>query len=1828
MDETPPITNQSPRKGHEFPAAQPTIGQLSREEIERKLLDGGQPGITQRIWKCLLTLSSGAADSMFVGAYLSFVGDDEALSILHRWAGESQHAAALAFLGDTVRGVPGWPEAVRPFGDDQQVRKRMHGSLDLQYLAAACAVRRPIGVPALARFAVQLRVLCIVRALEALDYVGASHETNLSVVCTTVRRACDNEGDPRLPWLEKIRADGTSLADFADSVTARCRAAQGTGGLATDERGFYEALQTVLAGGPWNPDDRYARREPLSTGALSGGSPRPPVDLRWIVGDSDDQEPIHLPIEGGGVLQVQTLAADPNQTPARNQRDGAGVLIEAVEAVQFLRHSWHHLSTQEQAALFERVGALLDTDERADRLGACLVLVGILAGMPLSAVGTVTISPEPCGDWRLDPDSWELRRRPPRFGRGWRPDPSAAGWVKPAAEVLRIELHANAVAALREAWNQDQPFDLAGLWQTASPELELDAWFAKAIRSVNGLERITGPALSHVLSVDLYERSEDQTFTRVMGSRLRSGLPASCAYGSYGADKVALAYPSDQEAPLYRLIWPSPTADLNSAGSELDPIIERVHVEVQALTARTLSAWQDSADWVQRHNLLTALAVTALLASTGARPTSSPFQTLAWIDPIALRLFVEDKVSGPTGGGRLCVLSDIAREIVFDRYLPHLRDLAEFAQSGAPRFAEQLRDLLSGNPDAGLPLFFFVKSAPRLTWMEVTETQLQVFSGVAWPLPWNLFRHLHASELVRMGVHSEIVDALLAHADRGAESHGDFSLRVPARDLESARPEINKLVRRLGFDFVAWPEPPGLAHPLISEELAGPADQAFGRAARAEAREATRAAARQRALDDINVLIAGRPLDSLSAEQWDEIALAMLFRERGGMPHPAASIRYGALEDYLDQAWQKQRIIAKIKRRHVLIEEGESLINEHVLVASAQLSALSSSLEALLPRLRAGRTGPRLSAVLAAVDLVVNSRVAHRKFLTDLVCLRSSVQCVRFQGVDWIEWSDATVWRDGRPVYRVRASARAAALTATAVGGKNELRALPAPPAEVTQLCVAFCGTADLDALLRKMCALQDQLNILELPGVDAAYLAGRAVLSALPHRDWFRLQRGATPAPPPKDGAYDNLGSAVGDSGVAYVIERRQAVAREGGKPSTPKDCHELFESIRKALTENDAPAACTAVEKAVSESGYTSGDAPFVLGSFICHLLTRKPKKERTDGRDRLRVTTVQRAWYALAAPMTELAHDLSLADSDEEELTTLYSDIVDWWDGHFDDELAGRMADDKPDVRARLSREERVADACRRTLTRLQEFHAYAQTAFGLEDPDWSEITATKAGTSGRPGYVCVAEYLRGIGWMLAGRSAEQLPEDDLGAALVWVLCGRFGLRLGEAVGLYRRDFVELKGSIVVLVRSNHTRPLKTTKSKRQVPLVGEMHESERAVLDEALRRWSNRHKDGTDAPLLAGLDRSSFRGRRGDIGESLRALVRAVTGNHASTLHMLRHSYATRMLALLRGTSLGQGEPLTAEQTMHARKLLLGSAECGRRTLWAVARLLGHSSPAATLRSYLHSIETWIPAPHAAAPMRARGDEDQVAIDLDAWPVRQVALEPHAMSSAVHVEPAIVRILRFARLWAQGYSRDAATATSRVSIPDRDAFMLAFDLAAKRHRAEGDVGSDSDTYADTDELRMLRPIPLVHWDALIAHFGNANGRTSDLPAELDLTLGRRRQVILFERDHFTAFAAFVRDLHVDSSDVALVTIAGLDAEVRGWIDTAGLAKLAITQQEAGRTFQLDTTFSKMPRQPVTHRVVAVRAKTSSRFLNNYWLMVMWVAWNAAASSAAKS
>jgi site-specific recombinase XerD len=1767
-----------------------------------------------------------------VGAYIYFITRPEISTILEEWAAENAHAYELLTLSACLGGRTDLIRPLRPFDESKRASAALRGTVADEPLNALVAERRAV-VPdnALAHWIEQLRVLSLLRGLELLG-VGARTDRHHTKVCDAARKACERDSSEQLNWMRLVTSPSTHLADFEADLVYRCDVAIAKGQrkdgdrLSESGRGFLRALRRLVAGGTWwDPrslrDGPRVEPMPLAAAAPRSGGVQSELGLEGSL-DEDSNDVVTRPTGADPDSRFISQKVKRGTTQSQIREHGGKILLSNIEDHLHLAPSWHQLSVHESDALASRIRYLLQSPSAVDRVGAALTLVAWVSARGMFDIETVRLSADLDVDWSLDPATNTMRRLPPRFARRVRAGSlgkQAQGWLYPLADSLEVALCGNAAAALRitEASVQS-PVNVAELWRTVSLDVTLDNWYSNVLANTPELKRLSGPAMAHALASKVFHDTADSTLSQLLASQGRTALPAASAYAAYRLSEVQqtlrAAFPQDLCAipPV-----PADAALTNAAGSELDIDLARVAHAIEGLTADYEAAAGDPQRWVEAHNLLTSIVVLSLLATTGARPVNSPFETLSWFDFQRLLMYVEDKRAGPTSGARICVLAQAAAALLQNVYLPHLESLATLLAPTCPLMAEAIRRSLSSDSDQDrpLPFLFYLRSAPDFGWLEVTETQLGVHYGSAWAVPWNFFRHVLATQLIRRAVHPEIVDALLSHGDRGAESHGDHSLRVPREDIEAARPAVEDLHRDLGFRCPdcrpSLPAHLRSAYPDLKADETPP----FGRKARATARDKLHAAARERATRDIERLVGGRAPNKLSAADWQTIGKCMLFN--GTMPHPAASLRYAAFEEWLEATWHQKRALVAVKRRYSPLEPPLPLFTADFIVAEGALERALHAFRRATSSvdLNGDRApGPMLAAVLGAIELVLTSRVAHVQTLLDLVHLRRNLRLVRFDGTFWLERANADLWEDGRPVMRIPLSARAARWIALALASpRRGVKDAPVPSLLQSWIDEHLKPSNTLRAAFGRLCSLQQQVNAWNCTGVEAAHLSARRVVTALPHHDWYRLCRSAAPVlsePAPEVGEHEDE-----DSSFEVPVGKRDADVLTQG---TAQRCATLLDGITQAFRKMaDAADILAEIRRLTAKSGFQKGDAPQVLAHFACVLLTRK---RRTGKKVRLRLQTARRYWYSLVGPFVDLAHDRFLPDEDEESIREFYEDIVHWWEAHPEPESPSPEGSVQPKPEADSAEEREAAqhhDAMIRTVAQLKDFHDFAVKAYGIEDVDWSGVELGSKLAVGRPALILLSEVEVALAALVGGQSPSELADERLSAAFVLVACARFGLRVSEAVGMYRDDWLDWSGAVVLLVRANAVRSLKTKHGRRQVPLVETLTARERDVIDETLRRWELTHKAGASAPLLPGVDKETYWSVKAAVSEQLLRVLKAVTRSSAARIHGLRHSFACRLLALLVGRELGPGLPVDAEATQHVRRLLLGRDDLDRRATWAIARALGHSNCSVGLGCYIHGIELWAKPFGAFAEWDGWGVQPSAFINLETLETDPGYGAPIDLKPAPSLPAASLplRRIRFLSLVQAGHRPDRAHTTAGLGTDELK------ELLSKLRLMPDEASAATDAVPGAS---ILSSISFIRWQALSRLVGTASaGVVAHRPGDpLGAPVGPRRHLILHRPHHFQAAAEFITLLGLGTSDVRLVTAKGLHADKLRWIEESGLSGYVVAAESLGKDFRLDPVEWGDPPEPVTHRAILTPSGAEGRKVaSTQELLVLWVVTHSA-------
>lgn len=279
-----------------------------------------------------------------------------------------------------------------------------------------------------------------------------------------------------------------------------------------------------------------------------------------------------------------------------------------------------------------------------------------------------------------------------------------------------------------------------------------------------------------------------------------------------------------------------------------------------------------------------------------------------------------------------------------------------------------------------------------------------------------------------------------------------------------------------------------------------------------------------------------------------------------------------------------------------------------------------------------------------------------------------------------------------------------------------------------------------------------------------------------------------------------------------------------------------------------------------------------------------------------------------------------------------------------------------------------------------TGLREFHCYLVRKHGLphirrldlvlgDDAHLMPVDAN---------LVSVDEYLAAQSILDANLASGASADDVRIAKLVLMIAFRLGLRRMEIFGLRIKDIQLHRRTITVLVREYDGHRLKTANSKRTIPADALLDPTERKML----RAWAERREREVAPTSNTGADVSSerllaivSRGHKSlsheGISDRVYAALREATGDRFLFIHHLRHSFATwTHLRLLvpdhpEISAFFSAHPATERWLTNGRRLrlqLLGHAQGPSRVhSFAVARLLGHSSPTVSMGHYVHCSE---------------------------------------------------------------------------------------------------------------------------------------------------------------------------------------------------------------------------------------------------------------------------
>lgn len=1703
-----------------------------------------QPGVFDILCEVVDTCLV-ASHPLALGTVLAFAKNSNTIASFRGWAEHCPEAESLTVLGEALSTLPPH-HSLPPLADSKAGREHFFGGLNEFYLLALLAERTPSPETDPHKWMLNLRAWLFLHAY-IRHRTGIRLDENLQTVARAMRLGCDTD----TAWLQLfLRLFQTptpkSFRELNFRLGARARQLLATSELPDKERKALRAISEISS--YRDKPFKHSGALPPLISRLQPHAELTELDISTLETTGHDAS-LAFNSEHGTALVTETPPE--GYSPADRKLSVRTVLLVSAESMQLLPWSWNRPNPIENNRLREWVRDTLATAPSASSgaLAAALLWTATTLGRSVTRMLALRVGNTVEAEWQFDPALGVFKRQPPMRHPGWLPDDATRTWVEPIATEITQPPPDSVRLALGTAHRRvPEAGTLRELWP-AGHEMTPEQAINTILHEIS--PRLNGTMLGEILPQHAFELHQDAALARLIASHPQSPLSGAHSYAQWRLDTVTHLL-SGSDPPTA----PTPCTQPIALGSRLAVLDDLIRDSIRQSRKAVIKA-RKSKNPIAFHNAYTAYVVVALLAATGARPIRSPFESLAYFDFEAELLFIDDKHGGAQQRtGRVLPLVSGFSVFFQKRYLPHLRGLAGILANRHPALSQSIARTSTIAASGEMPLFFFLEE--NGDWTEISPTSLFHYAALDWPLPANLFRHRLANRLRTLGLDPEIIDGLLGHAEWGSETWNYLSFRTWQDDAANARPLLDQAFQVLRFHplrgLADGPAPPD----DISLPTLPPSKRLFGAEARHHERRRRYFATLRDAEFNIREFLQDRELATLDAEELDKLA-DRLTRTREGMPIPSGGLRLAYLIRKLERLEARSGKRHRPKRERLVADSSPSIFTENSPGALGLITKMARALAHLSPT---ARSAQRLAAI---VGLCVESRIADPSLLLDVATGRG-YRLVRLGQRYYLEHGQVDDISDvaGR---RFRISNRTAQWLHHSSGARP-FKATDALPSSLQALFANLPGiSSTVAAAITNLTKITKQANALSFPGVVCGVLAGKTESTALGWHDTVRLHCGRK---------IDLAPSEEGLETEAPLRFRGQFIAtdnpavRSTANQQLLRDIPLILRSaeVAPAGTPNVRRTMRTALENAIRE-GIRQSASPALLhlAQWLLHL-------NSTEQREALRPVSLRRYWTALAWRFHNEIPELDLLQADEDELTEAYTRIL-------------------------LSNEKRAGSYA---LERLAHFHAWLAATFDVENPAWEELPEALPGLGVSPGFITPEEYLEAFEQLLRSQASD--PETPVSAAITLLLAYRFGLRRREALYLRRDDWEETDGRLVITVRGNRWRRLKSKASRRQVPLVFSLTAVEQQTIARMLALFATRH--GTDhRQLLLSYSAPEH------VTSAIQQAIKQVTGNPRSTLHHARHSAANLLALSISGIRPELWNWLDNSHEAHAQ-LLGGPFRPSRRHAWAIARFLGHASPKTTCKSYLHFIFEW-----AESLLSISGRED-AAIELQGIPhLEQLAeLSAESRSSAEVPQPRRIAtlhaVLKAYRLHTRQISPMSIAATLGHAIAEVQNWLAL--LGSQDHSSR--VGE------------IVASLSEPSWDRLIAWSVSFNERSiaNQIPMPVEALIemvGEKRQLLAWNTEQFALLQSALEYLEITETQYSVFGSAQLHAGTQelalahGFsISERPLIQSRASKNKAIRRMQIDTAYVGPHHEIIASRTALLYRENDKHAIRNQPQLVLFV------------
>ena len=1308
----------------------------------------------------------------------------------------------------------------------------------------------------------------------------------------------------------------------------------------------------------------------------------------------DDDDIDHWPVEVGLVLapddgpELPTSAAPeaprsvPRALPPREGEpetaeggDARGARTGFRSALENQRLRWvnDQLVDRDFANLVLEVRGGLKSIEPLDADAAGVIGLALVLGLMVEQVVALPASDHP-GRSHLVGAQYLSRWVPPAAG-GWTPGTAQGELLQPHADRLLLRLPVELAEWLDARTGTEAAQELGDALGQSPVEVTANVrrWLEGVRQRTRGMQTLG--RIERWLPNVLYQHCRDHVLVHHLCASPESPSCPASYYRAYPQSEVEELHARVLESAGWTLVDP-PGASIGTKdpawiGTRLNPEIDVVAKLWKSTTEHFERLAGDTSQPLHlRHNARETHEVMALMFQTFHRAVSDPIESLEILDLEVGRALLDDKQQGDARAHRLVPLTALGVAQCTD-HIEHLWRLAVAVQSQAPTTTQQIVAMLS-YPEAGvIPFRFFLDADLRI--VRITPGGLRDAVAGVWTLPLNLARHFGSTWLLERGASDAQVTSLMGHHDLGTLELSILSPKHFDALFSGVVTHLNEWVGELGLrsipSFLAPIEqrPPAPALSEIPEKMS------FGHRRRARNRAAMHQFVEDKAKSWIVEQLAGRKPSAL--KQHDVAALFETARRASanGRSH-----------------WARQRFEAVRNLLLGLLRENPDL--------KLELPAIAISIRDVahvcpMDGLAAGAWLKQVQAALAhgwATEFFIWRKAQSASYVPDVrrTVLTAIIESLVIDPDVWKVWfakpMPFNVFLDQfhRPWLRMPlpsgnsrlyplSRALAELLAGVEAGALRSLK-----PEHLTATANKLLSKSKPASAIGTFGQLLSRIQSAmapDVPGLVLGYADGSCGSVSLEEMCLERLD-GAGPTvssvrawhdarvKPEKEDAHTGLGTVRGgkDGALSGVAAFRRAMSEalallEDRRGKKSKRANTALDGEKTDSSSNLGPLNRFKARLDARWNDLVASSSLPPICAFAAHWMHHLAENPQAGG-DPYAPKTLRNYWYSWALRLVEEMEDIDPRELAPEEFEELYLQIVE------DAEVVNRQHLYPP----------------------LRNLHRYLVMAHGVCDIDWTDLkVATDQGVKRiDANMVHHPEYRHALDLLRDDRVVS--PRIAALQSTALVLLYRCGMRINEVLGLRDSDIYFHDGRWHVRVAGNRFRMLKTDNSRRTIVVL----EALESVEAQALASWSEHVKHFASGrfvkPLFAagttGEERAELIPRR-TIALRIGQALRLATRDPSTRIHHCRHGYSTRLLQA--GLDVDPpGAPMDkkavgARRALGAliRDLLTSEDDPTRRLIWALATMMGHASPATTLRTYFHGGLEMLARWHAAGAWRA-------------------------------------------------------------------------------------------------------------------------------------------------------------------------------------------------------------------------------------------------------------